>query len=629
MLRARRVPWAAAVLVAFFALPAAADDPPASSERVIEFEFMPTGRAQIALWVEREDGTFVDTIRLTQAVSYRGIGNRPGASLMNSGFRWPYGRREGVLPIWAHRRMDAEGAIAFPRVIFQNRTSEGFASRTSDDASRDDYFCLSFTAATTRRDALDAVSCASVFNSDKGRYLTEADVTAGYAEPFESGSGGMMRALGVDSLYPPRRDVTQCSGGLGCSDHADVGRYQTDSRLAMPNIDAVTMATPRDGIRQLIQFDVPESWANGNYVAFLEVNTEGDYNESFDDTTHPTPQLPEGLWDFWAETYGYPYRGQPSVLYRVPFELGVPNEPTASAPTGYGSLDGSSGDISPMDGVITDDPLAAPGSGADRLRAMNGGARFRVNVIATNVCGQPDPPPECGSECSVADPCPDGFVCTAELTCVGMCDLDMPPPPAIDFAVVEHADEKHSHEWATLSFTVPAHVRTLASYEVRVSETPIVDLETFMAARPANEASIETEALTVPVDGAPGTRVTVDLGQLRVATHHFVAIRVHDQCNDLSELAVAEITTTEINFTTVSPCFVATAAYGTPLAEEIGVLRRFRDRHLASNAIGRALVDAYYTVGPVAADAIRDHEALRFATRAALDPVIGFARWLD
>jgi hypothetical protein len=210
-----------------------------------------------------------------------------------------------------------------------------------------------------------------------------------------------------------------------------------------------------------------------------------------------------------------------------------------------------------------------------------------------------------------------------------MCDVDMPPPAVLDFSVAEHADEKHSHEWATLTFTVPEHVRVLTEYEVRVSETPIVDLDTFTAALPANKAMTDTEALMVPTDGAPGSRVTVDLGQLKRETRYYVAIRVADQCNDRSELAVAEVTTTAINFTTVSPCFVATAAYGSPLADDVGALRRFRDRHLATNALGRAAIDAYYEVGPIGADFIRDHDALRSITRAALEPVVLFARWLD
>jgi len=104
-------------------------------------------------------------------VSVRGIGNRPGAAQMNSGFRWPYGRRESVLPVWAQRRAAAPGAGQFHRVIFQNRKSEGFASRTSVDSTLDQYFCLAFDSSTTKRDQLDAVK---QFLSTHG--LREADL---------------------------------------------------------------------------------------------------------------------------------------------------------------------------------------------------------------------------------------------------------------------------------------------------------------------------------------------------------------------------------------------------------------------------------------------------------------------
>src|SRR5690606_24544226 len=158
-------------------------------------------------------GEFLQTVRLTEAVARRGIGNRPGASQMNSGFRWPYGRREGALPIWATRRAHAEGAQLFRRVIFQNRTTEGLASRTSADSTPDNYYCLSFTTTLSRKEALDAVSCASVFSSDKGRFITEADLGAGYAEPYErvGTEEPMMRSLSLHSLYPPRRDVAPCN----------------------------------------------------------------------------------------------------------------------------------------------------------------------------------------------------------------------------------------------------------------------------------------------------------------------------------------------------------------------------------------------------------------------------------
>ncbi len=459
--------------------------------------------------------------------------------------------------------------------------------------------------------------------------MTPEDVASGYSEPFEQGARVEMRPLSLESYYPPRRDVARCSS-TGCFDHPDVASFTSDARAVMPGIDAVTMATPAGDMLRRIAFDVPADWEDGEYIAFVEVNVEGDYNDSFNDVVYPTPEGPSGGWDYWAENYGYAYRGQPSVVYSIPFVLGPGGGSfTASRPIGYAALDGETGDMTPMSPIITDDPGGTPGSGADRLRLMADGARVHVSVVATNVCTSDDPPPECGTECDATHPCPDGFVCGPDLACVGFCDLDMAPAEVSDFLVSEHPDEKHSHQWAVIRFTIPESSRGIARYDVRVGEEPIVDEASFMLARPAVAAEIDSVELRVPVDGAAGDEVRVEIGGLAPQTTYYVAARAVDVCNDESPIATGVITTTEIHFTTVSPCFVATAAWGTPLAGEVGSLRRFRDRHLATNALGRAFVDAYYTVGPLVADAIRDDETLRAAARVALTPIVRLAAWLD
>lgn len=73
-------------------------------------------------------------------------------------------------------------------------------------------------------------------------------------------------------------------------------------------------------------------------------------------------------------------------------------------------------------------------------------------------------------------------------------------------------------------------------------------------------------------------------------------------------------------------CFVATAAYGTPMANELGTLRLFRDRFLMTNAPGRGFVTLYYRWGRFAAAWLVDKPLVRAATRAVLAPLVWLAR---
>lgn len=80
----------------------------------------------------------------------------------------------------------------------------------------------------------------------------------------------------------------------------------------------------------------------------------------------------------------------------------------------------------------------------------------------------------------------------------------------------------------------------------------------------------------------------------------------------------------EVDIGAVGPsgCFIATAAYGSPLEPHVESLRLFRDRYLVQSTAGRAFIRLYYRYSPPVADFIANRPILRGVVRFLLTPLV-------
>lgn len=69
-------------------------------------------------------------------------------------------------------------------------------------------------------------------------------------------------------------------------------------------------------------------------------------------------------------------------------------------------------------------------------------------------------------------------------------------------------------------------------------------------------------------------------------------------------------------------CFIATAAYGSSQADDVELLRQFRNEYLLTNPIGRGFVRAYYYLSPPVAEVIHERPWARQLTLLALSPLV-------
>lgn len=68
-------------------------------------------------------------------------------------------------------------------------------------------------------------------------------------------------------------------------------------------------------------------------------------------------------------------------------------------------------------------------------------------------------------------------------------------------------------------------------------------------------------------------------------------------------------------------CFIATVAFGSPVAKDVMILKSFRDQHLIKYWIGRSFVNQYYKYSPKASEYISEKPFLKRVVRSLLLPI--------
>jgi hypothetical protein len=561
---------------------------------------------QIAIWVEGGDGRFVDTVLVTNLTARLGIGNRPGHYTLPSGPKFPYGRRSGVLPVWAHRRGKLYNAV----VMQDGLEKEYWLGFHEVVSSPDPYFCRPMTLMEID---VDAVSCPTrTFNSVKGRFFDPA--TDAMAPHLESDGRPKAYVPPARSYYPPRNDLRTFTENDCDRARAPDCAVSARSYADLNDLDLVSAATPPYGQPFSKSWRVPDSLPDGAYVLYVEVSKEFDLNAS-----HNYPATQDQMLREWGLPNNF---GQPSVVYRVPFtfERGGSAQAAVTDIAGYGDWDGKTGALHAPDGTISD----SPGSGAGRLLVIEqprltatGALAGRVHVVVDNGSGLP---PDAGAPPDAADarPMADGG---GDAGGDGAVPADAPVgPPACEQApgaapiVVTGVTAKA--ETAEVSFIEPSGElwQRADGYEVRVWNGREQSRAAFAEGLPLREVQ----------KGEPGRVVTVAIADLKSESEYTVGVRPKGDCLE-PQVGFASFTTIVREFTQLSGCFIATAAYGSPLASAVDRLRVARDRARDASALAAAAAELYARSSPPVADVLRASGPARAVTRRLLAPFVQLA----
>jgi hypothetical protein len=449
----------------------------------------------------------------------------------------------------------------YPQVVMQDGHEEwmGFHESTS---SPDPYYCRPMGLAEVD---VDAVSCPTkVFNSAKGRLAAELPKVP----------------------YPPRNDLMTFTE-RDC-DVAAVGvpmcARSAEQFKALNDLDSVAAATPPfektfEGAWTIS----PQMRADADYVLVVEVNREFDQNASYRPLAYEDKMLSK---NGFTQTGMANNLGQPSVIFRVPFRIdGTSSFGVTAAMAGYGSAEGVNGTVNAPDSTIS----KGPGSGEGRLRtvpapwAEQAGTSGKVFVKLED-CADHGTAGECSP--SPAAPFP-------------VTDISLVGEPEATAATIEF---RHS----------AAEGKPVGSYDIRLRQGKMGSDENFIEGVPVGRVEPQP----------PGTMATVELRELKPLTDYVIGVRALGRCGTQSMLVQKQFTTADFEFTQLTGCFIATAAYGSSLAPAVNSLRAARDRAKTRSSLAAAVVDLYERSSPPVAAVLGQSDGARAIIRQLLAPAL-------
>jgi hypothetical protein len=167
---------------------------------------------------------------------------------------------------------------------------------------------------------------------------------------------------------------------------------------------------------------------------------------------------------------------------------------------------------------------------------------------------------------------------------------------------------------------------------VRTSNGPVPEgtvVEAFLEGEKKAETTVTNTSsyvLLVPGEyGDEGKMVSFAVGGVQA---NQTAAWMSGEIHAAFDLTISALPNGGSSFPFPLPCFIATSAYGTDTAEEINLLREFRDVVLLPNGAGAELVSMYYEVSPPIAEVISQHDFLRTAIRVGfIDPIVAILNW--